>query len=401
MFLNIDRQTASSFGPSSWNSHHPEAEPYFLEYLDFIGVNGGIGRYRAEMAYDSYIPIGGVDGELRDKEKKYLSLLIDGAHKFNLTPALCATRSLARSRAIKKEFGGTHLLLTRNLHEQWCSFSENAAGGNRYFFDCLMRQVAASRSDPFLGQLSCLADKSQNNANSAEFYALFLLFQLYSNAVAFDACHIHIDSTEIAKSEIKRHAVAKSLSRLLHSEIDLSDARTHVSYSTLESKHRKQAELLARQFLPELVAPNASIECQEYVRTAFEEAFCCWDSSIYHAEATRSFLGKKLQAKDIEVEELKAKVFETKELQAKDIEVKDLQAKFFYLAQRSLWEALFFRPSGKPKKAFRLLLFRANGAPRRMFKSIVLDRDGDPRKPFVIWLTSIEYQRLTRHKSLT
>jgi hypothetical protein len=377
-----------------------------MEYFDLIGDNGGIDLYRPEMAFDNYIPIGGVDGELRVEEKKYLSLLIEESQKSKLIPALCATRSLARSRAIKKAFGGTHLLLTRNIHEQWCSFSEQAASGNRYFLDSLVRQVEASRHDPFLGQLSHLAEKGRIHTDSAESYALFLLFQLYSNAVAFDACHIHIDSTDVATSEAKRHAAETNLSRLLHSEIDLGDARAHISYSTIESKHRTQAEMLARQFLPELVVPNASIECQSYVRKAFDEAFSCWDSSIYHTEATRTFFGKILEAKEREAKELEAKVLEAtgleaKELQARILEAKDLKAKFLYFSQRSLWEALIFRPSGKPKKAFRVLLFHESGRPRRMFKSLVLDRDGKPKKPFIMWMTSIEYQRLTCRESLT
>jgi hypothetical protein len=560
MLASMDRAAATSFGPASWNSHHPLSDPYFTEFADFIGDEGGIHLYRPEMPIKSYVPSEGVDGELSVDEINYLSLLIEGAHRAGELPVLCDTRTLARSRALRKAFGGTHVLLTRNLHEQWCSFSEQAVDGNGFFFDSLFRQVEAGGHDPFLGHLAELAAKRQGRTDTAEAYALFLLSQLYSNAVAFDACQIHVDSTVIAANAVERRAVETRLSHLLHSEIDLSDARAHVSFSAIEARHRIPAEALAQQFLSKLVVPNASVECQRYVQRAFDEAFRCWDLSIYHCEATRAFLGKQMEAKsqvarelleqmsvmeqhlhDLQVQlegevaragqeaaraaglehqlhELQLRLegegaragqeaaraagleHQLHELQLRlEHQLHDLQVRLegegaragqeaaraaglehqlrelqvqlegegaragqeaaraaglehqlhelqvqlegegaragqeaaraaglehqlhelqlrlegegrkvalaetmagrarseiHYVTHRSFWEALLFRPSGKPKKALRRLLFHMSGKPRGVFKPLVLHPDGRPHKPFRMWMSSNEYQSL-------
>lgn len=74
----------------------------------------------------------------------------------------------------------------------------------------------------------------------------------------------------------------------------------------------------------------------------------------------------------------------------------DLSNKHQYILNRDLWETLLFRPSGKPKKAFRRLFFHNNGKPRGVFKKWILHPDGRPHRPFSMWLTSQEYQRLPR-----
>lgn len=186
-FGSMSLEDASNFSPASWNSHHPQSEPYFTEYADLITKEGGISLYRPDMAISRYVPAAGVDGELSVDETKYLSFLIMEARRVGKRPVLCDTRSLARSRAIRKAFGGTHVLLTRNLHEQWRSFSEQDQCGNSYFFDSLFRHTAAGAHDPFLGSLKELDAARQGRVDTIEAYSLFLLSQLYANAVAFDA----------------------------------------------------------------------------------------------------------------------------------------------------------------------------------------------------------------------
>lgn len=414
---SMDKAAATSFGPTSWNSHHPVSDPYFIEFADIIGDEGGIDLFRTEMAFERYVPTGGVDGELSAAEVNYLSLLIGSAHRAGDIPFLCDTRSLARSRALRKAFGGTHVLLTRNLHEQWCSFSEQALHGNSFFFDCMFRQIEAGSHDPFFGRIGELASRAHGRTDTAEAYALFLLFQLYSNAVAFDACQIHVDSTAIAGNHVERRAVEARLSRMLPSEIDLGDVTAHVSYSNIETRNRIPAEAIARQYLSELVVPNASAACQQYIRTAFDAAFQCWDKSIYHAEATRVFLGQKLDQKLDQISALESQLSDLQARLEHELEgqLSDFQARLeheqrkvafaeeaasrarheiLYLTNRSIWEDLIFRPSGKPKKAFRYLLFHRNGKPRKVFKRLILHSSGRPRQAFRMWMTGKEYQSL-------
>lgn len=65
-----------------------------------------------------------------------------------------------------------------------------------------------------------------------------------------------------------------------------------------------------------------------------------------------------------------------------------------YVTHRSLWEALLFRPGGRPKKMLRRLLFHTSGKPRKVFRRLVFHSSGRPRRPFRLWLHSAEYQAL-------
>ena len=67
-----------------------------------------------------------------------------------------------------------------------------------------------------------------------------------------------------------------------------------------------------------------------------------------------------------------------------------------YMSHRPFWENLLFRQSGRPKKAVRRLLFHSSGKPRGIFKNLVLHPDGRPHKPFMMWLSSSEYQGLPK-----
>jgi O-antigen chain-terminating methyltransferase len=67
-----------------------------------------------------------------------------------------------------------------------------------------------------------------------------------------------------------------------------------------------------------------------------------------------------------------------------------------YISNRSLWEKLLFRSSGKPRFVIRRLLFHGNGQPRRSFESLVLDNNAQPRRAFRMWMTSREYQSLPK-----
>ncbi|WP_102227153.1 FkbM family methyltransferase [Acidimangrovimonas sediminis] len=63
-------------------------------------------------------------------------------------------------------------------------------------------------------------------------------------------------------------------------------------------------------------------------------------------------------------------------------------------SRKPLWIRLFFRRSGKPKKALRRLLFHASGKPRGMFRSLVVHSDGRPHSPFRKWMESSDYLNL-------
>jgi FkbM family methyltransferase len=77
-----------------------------------------------------------------------------------------------------------------------------------------------------------------------------------------------------------------------------------------------------------------------------------------------------------------------------------LNQKIEYLTNRSLWEKLLFRPTGKPKKVLRRLLFHKSGKPRGVFRNWVLCGDGTPRQAFRMWMESEAYLHLPRPHSV-
>jgi hypothetical protein len=395
LLASMSKFEAGSLNPGTWNSHHPTSDPYFLEFIDLINEQGGIKNYQTEMSFEGYIPINGVDGDLSAYEEDYISLLIGSAHEAGRRPALCAVRSLGRSRAIHKKFGGTHLLLTRNLHEQWCSFSEQAADGNNYFFDIFFRQVECCKHDPFLRHLVETLTKRGRRSEVSEQYVLFLLSQLYLNAVAFDVCQIKIDVTEIGNRAATREEAEIGLSQALGSKIDLRDVQAHVSYSSLDAKSRNSVEKIARQLLSEMFIPNASAECGKYVQEAFEDAFRCWDNAIYYGEASKNFLSQKFKRERIratdEVARLNAMCSHNQaELAGAKHDLSRLLDEIQH-RPRPMWEMLIFRRSGRPRKVFHRMLFHTSGKPRGIFRKWILKPDGRPRWAFRQWMTGPDY----------
>ena len=66
------RAEAQSIDYRSWDSNHPPGDPYGLEYLPLIRETGGVPFSEPAMAFEWFIPLGGIRGRLRDTERKYL-----------------------------------------------------------------------------------------------------------------------------------------------------------------------------------------------------------------------------------------------------------------------------------------------------------------------------------------
>jgi len=145
----ITRQQAVGEGPRSWNSGHPAGDPYFLEYVPLLRKSGGVRIYRTSMAYEWYVPPGGLHDELRPVEAKYLSLLLRYAARYGRIPVLGFTRSLGRLSAIKKQFGGFDIFLHRNLWSQWTSYLSQKEAGNDFFYKTLLL-ITKQKQDWFL-----------------------------------------------------------------------------------------------------------------------------------------------------------------------------------------------------------------------------------------------------------
>jgi len=143
-------------GPDSWQSGHPPGPAYLLEFIPLLRRQGGIEGFDASMSFESFTPEGGMDGALSPQEAHYLSRLIELARSQGKQPVLSCTRSLGRAGAMKRGFGGLHILLWRNLHHQWLSYAHQQEIGNPYFMHSLCwtltnpRVVENQGCDPIL-----------------------------------------------------------------------------------------------------------------------------------------------------------------------------------------------------------------------------------------------------------
>jgi len=116
--------------PQAWGSNHPQLDaPYFAEYLPLI--NGrGVARYEERFAVRRYF----VPTQQPLEEAAYLASLVRLAEDMAQQPVLGFSRSLGRVGAIKRIFGGCHVVLVRHPVQQWLSArAQRARRGNPYF----------------------------------------------------------------------------------------------------------------------------------------------------------------------------------------------------------------------------------------------------------------------------
>jgi hypothetical protein len=114
----------------AWNSRHPQlAAPYFAEYLPLLGEQG-VARYEDRFAVQRYF----VPTQQPLEEAAYLASLLRLAEAADKQPVLGFSRSLGRVGAIKRIFGGCHVVLIRDPVQQWLSAREQRIrDGSPYF----------------------------------------------------------------------------------------------------------------------------------------------------------------------------------------------------------------------------------------------------------------------------
>ena len=241
----LTREQAQTMGPGNWTvgeSRHPDGAPYFLEFRPLLRRAGGVRLYRPEIAYDWFVPMGGLAGDLRPQEHRYVGLLLRHACRRGKVAVFGFTRSLGRLAALKRRFGGTHIFLYRNLWTQWASYAGQSAAGNRYFLATLLRILlraedrflaaalnrsllrAAARGLPAAGG-DALAERLLDALSEAELFGLFMAVHGYLYIAAQLTADLSIDATRLARDRCYREAISARLAAKTGLAIDLADAR--------------------------------------------------------------------------------------------------------------------------------------------------------------------------------
>jgi hypothetical protein len=231
---NTRRTDLASLSADCWHSKHPPGPPYFLEFLPLAKRSGGIQKYEPIMAFDLFIPPGGIGGAISKAEKAYLGSLIGRAENLGKIPVLSCKRSLGRMRGMKSAFPGFHVLIYRNLFQQWCSYTGQYLRGQPFFFDSIRRTIEANQHDSFFRRLHDLFPLETLSIDSSSYFYCFVLLHLYLYAQVVEAADLVLNVNRVAADGAYREAIERQIAEETQLAIDLSDAKTTIAFCFAE-----------------------------------------------------------------------------------------------------------------------------------------------------------------------
>ncbi|MBB4952198.1 hypothetical protein H4S14_000240 [Agrobacterium vitis] len=308
VFAYIDHKLIFSLNGANWTSKHPAAAPYFLEFLPLKREPSGIEHYDACMAYESYIPQGGIRGDLLPAEVDYISSLIGNANDLGRIPVLSCTRALARTHAIKKQFGGTMIFCHRNLFDQWASYCGQAALGNPFFLETIDLTLKACGRDPFLSMVNALTSARTISPDDENLFKAFLLLHLYMSVHAFEAADIRLDMTALAADKTMQYDVGKQLSQLVGAPMDLSDAKSSFEVSSLQVRDMNQLTDEIRQFTKLIRAECCTEAGADFLEKTSDEALRSWHVHEFYTKRARSMAQEEKAAQASRIRQMEAEL---------------------------------------------------------------------------------------------
>jgi hypothetical protein len=224
---------ALSQGFRSWNSRHPRADPYWVEYLPLIRKSGGIRLFDRRMPFTWFIPIGGLQGELRLHEKRYLALLVRYAQRHDRIPVLGLNGSLGRLGAIKNALGGLNIFQYRNLWKQWISYLSYKRQGESAYYRTVARIISVGGDEYTKYLAGYYANPSERKECSTadleslsehDSFAIFMGLHIYLYLHSQLAADLTVDATRMARDARYRSDIERELRRHTGLSISLSDA---------------------------------------------------------------------------------------------------------------------------------------------------------------------------------
>jgi hypothetical protein len=256
-----------SVRPDSWRSHHPADAAYMAEYGPLLGNDPGVPLFpHGDPDGERYVGAEGVDGPLDPDVLAYVANLIAGAQGRGRAPLLACTRMLGRSAGLSSAFGGCHILLIRNLFQQWCSYSGQLRFGNDYFFRTLHKSLNLASKDEYISFLSGffsdneIADFSAwiNPINHDRVFCYFAAFHAYFLMATRRQADIVIDVNQLARQGFNYQAeIASLVAARTGLRIDLADVRESVDYPVQPLRSTDDCRMLLQTMLDRLLLSEA------------------------------------------------------------------------------------------------------------------------------------------------
>ena len=247
----LNTLTAQAIGEnnySSWQSKHPPAGPYFMEFLPLLRPEGGVAGFDPEMHLARCIPREGPDGSLAANEILYVQQLISHASHSGQRAVLTCTRSLGRVHALRRAFDGVHIVVYRNLLHQWASYSAQALAGNMYFIDCTDKVIRLNRHDKFICAIDDFFHVREVSPYNENMFLAFVALHFYLYAIAASSCDMIVDVTKCAERKKHRLRTERALGKLLKLKIDISDATPAFGTSVVNISNASLVSDILRQF---------------------------------------------------------------------------------------------------------------------------------------------------------
>ncbi|MGH6985822.1 MAG: hypothetical protein ACRED9_03165 [Caulobacteraceae bacterium] len=302
-FALSDARSALSVDSSFWESNHPPLAPYFLESMPLFGEGTGIPGYQPEMALEQFIPDGGFGGALSEAEHAYVARLIAVAREHGKIPVLADKRTLGRIGALRREFGGTTILLHRNLFHQWASCSRHAVAGNPYFLMQVDTILKASRHDATLREIDDWTQARTILPNDEKMFLAFLFTHLYLYAIAAAEADLTVDLTSLSADPEYRGIAENRLSELLRAPVDLSDARASFEGSVVEVSSKAAFVDSIEQFTKSIASMLKDARSRDFLAQLKGEALAEWERSEFYATSLRRALAARIQTLEKDIDE--------------------------------------------------------------------------------------------------
>jgi len=236
---------------------------------------GGVKGLEASMGLAGFIPEAGLRGSLREPERAYIANLITYTEQMRKTPVLSDTRSLGRLRAIKAAFPGKHVLIYRNLFQQWCSYTEQLLLNNPYFLSTIYTTIERNQHDPFFRYLHHLFPLDTPSPDSVEYFCCFVLLHLYLYAQIADAADLIVDVNHLESDADYRHNIEQQIADASGIEVDLSDVSNAIAFSLIppakSSRVLEQLKIIAHPVIANAPTPQGRAFASKVLDDFIEE----------------------------------------------------------------------------------------------------------------------------------
>jgi hypothetical protein len=237
ILAEITPSSVENYSPESWRSRHPHGAPYFLEFSSLLNESRGVKGFPVENPLGSrFIGADGLASELDQESASYIDVLIADSHAQGKVPVITCTRTLGRVNALSAQYPFIHILLVRNIFQQWNSYSGQHREGNTYFLHMLFNTISLADRDKFISYMKSFFpdehitsfEKWIGEDNYDRVFCYFAALHIYLLANAFNNVTLILDVNRLAKpDDAYRYELRDKLCKIgVHA--DLSGAREQI-----------------------------------------------------------------------------------------------------------------------------------------------------------------------------